>query len=87
MSWSIQFIGKPENVVKALNEQSVKFNNQSRVEYDSALPHMVALVKENFGPDDIVLKIIASGHGMANAKEQIDRYFTISIERIYGVIV
>lgn len=87
MSWSITFIGKPENVANALEEQSAKLSDQSKVEYDIALPHMVALVKENFGDDSPVIKITGNGHGYSVNGEQRQRQCVVSIERIYGTLV
>jgi hypothetical protein len=87
MSWSITFIGKPENVTKALEAESEKLSGQSRIEYDSALPHLVSLVKENFGDNTPVVKIAANGHGYAVNDEQKSRQLSASIELIYGTVV
>jgi hypothetical protein len=84
MSWSVQFIGKPEKVVEALNAQSEKMSGESKVEYDSALPNLVGLVKENFGYDYLV-NLIASGHGQTGEKPC--RQLTAKVELIYGVLV
>ena len=84
MSWSVQFIGKPEKVSEALQAQSEKMSGESKVEYDSALPHLVALVNENFGYDYPV-KLLASGHGQTGEKP--NRQLTASIELIYGLLV
>lgn len=86
MSWSICFIGKPENVAKALYDQSAKMEGQSKIEYDSALPHMVALVNETFG-NEYLTKINANGHGYAVGDEQKNRQLAISIELIYNNLV
>lgn len=86
MSWSVIFIGKPGNVSKALNENSEKLSGQSKIEYDSALPHMDALVKENFNAKEEhtpVVKITASGHGQKDSYG----YFTCSIETLSGILV
>lgn len=87
MSWSIILIGSPENVSKALTEQSDKMEGQSKKEYDSALPHMVGLVNENFGSDNPIVKITAAGHGYLADGEQKQRNCTVSVERIYGMLV
>lgn len=88
MSWSITFIGKPENVANALEQYSEKLSGQSKIEYDSALPHFIALTKENFGSIPQVLKITASGHGQAGSDgEQIQRQCIVSIELFYGTLV
>jgi hypothetical protein len=87
MSWSITFIGKPENIALALEEESTKLDGQSKLEYDSALPHLVALVKENFGNDKPIVKVAANGYGYAVGDEQKERYLAVSVERIYGTLV
>lgn len=65
MSWSVTFIGKTDNIVKALEEQSTKFEGQSKTEFDAALPHLIGLVKQNYviNGDSPVLHLTASGHG------------------------
>lgn len=83
MSWSICIIGKPENVAIALEKESEKLSGQSKVEFDAALPHFVALVKENFGENPPMMKITANGHGHGDHY----RNCTVSIELIYGTIV
>jgi hypothetical protein len=84
MSWSIQFIGKPEKVIEALNANSEKMSGESKAEFDSALPHLVGLVNENFGYDYLV-NLTASGHGQTGEKPS--RQLTAKVELIYGVIV
>ena len=86
MSWSIALIGKPKNVANALEEHSTKMEGQSKLEYDAALAHMVALVKENFGADPIV-EIAASGHGYTANGEQHQRQLVVNIKRIYVTLV
>jgi len=85
MSWSVNFIGKPEKVSEALMAQSAQMNGDSKVEYDAALPHLVALVNENFGNDSPV-KLAASGHGTAGGTNP-NRYLTVTCEPIYGLLV
>jgi len=87
MSWSISFIGAPEKIVTALQENSEKLSGQSKIEYDSALSSLVGLVKENFGGANQLLKINASGHGFANSVEQLTRQCTVSIEVFYSTLL
>lgn len=90
MSWSVNIIGHPENIASALTVESEKQEGQSKVEFDAALPHMVALVKENFNPAGLpppVVKLTANGHGYANADGQQQRYFAASIEVVYATLV
>lgn len=87
MSWSVKFIGTAENVSKALTAQSEKFQNQAKVEYDAAYPHIVALVNENFGTNIPLIKLAASGCGYSVDGEHKERELIVSIERIYGELV
>lgn len=90
MSWSIQLIGKPANVSAALTANSAKLDGQSKVEFDSALPHLVALANENFESDEQytpLIRLEANGHGTSQGGEQKNRTFKCSIERIYGILV
>ena len=87
MSWSVTFIGYPENVVTALEKESEKLTGQSKVEYDSALPHLTGIVKENFGGVAPLMKISANGHGYADSEGQKQRTLQCSIEQIYGIVV
>ena len=48
MSWSISFIGKPENVEKSQEANSEKLSGASKEEYDDAKPHLIAIVNQNF---------------------------------------
>jgi hypothetical protein len=84
MSWSIGFIGKPEKVIEALEAESGKMSGESKVEYDEALPHLIVLVKQNFGTNYPV-KITASGHGQTGEKPH--RQLTASIELVYNLLV
>jgi hypothetical protein len=70
MSWSLTLIGKTDNIVKALKEQSDKLSGGSKVEFDAALPHLVGLVEQNFNAtDNPVMQIQASGHGHDNYRQ------------------
>lgn len=87
MSWSVLFIGEPEKVVKALNENSDKLSGYSKTEYDNALPHMVALVQQNFGNINQLVKIVASGHGYIENGVPKQSTLTCEVSQIYGVLV
>lgn len=65
MSWSVQYLGTPENINKAIDEQGTKLEGKSKEEFDEALPHIKALVSMNIqkeSPYSLPLKVIASGH-------------------------
>ena len=85
MSWSVAFIGKPEKVVEALQKKSETLTGESKKEFDSALPHLVGLVNENFGTPYLV-NLSASGHGTVYT-DRSDRQLTASIELVYGLLV
>ncbi len=83
MSWSINLIGKTENLTKALNEQSEKLAGMSKTEFDAVLPHLVALVEQNFnGTDSPVMQLQASGHGHDNY-----RNCTVTLSFLGGQLV
>jgi hypothetical protein len=87
MSWSVGFIGKPEKVVEALQSHSEKLNGESKVEYDSALPHLIGVVNENFG-HDYPIKLTASGHGTNyGGTRPNERQLLVSLEFVCGLLV
>ena len=88
MSWSISFIGKPENVALAIEAESATMSGDSKLEYDDAMPHLAALVRQNFAKEGSLgsagtVKIIASGHGSTNGNEQISRQINVVIDHNY----
>ena len=95
MSWSISFLGRPEQVAQAIESYSDKLDGQSKVEYDDAKLHLAALVRQNFG--DVLgismLRIDASGYGQAKQVNegqplrQVQRYLTLKIENLYATVV
>ncbi len=87
MSWSVTFFGKPEKVAEALEAYSEKLSDYSKEEYDKALPHMVALVKQNFGQEQQLIKFSGSGHGTKTNGVSTQSYFVMSIEAAYGLLV
>lgn len=90
MSWSIGLIGTAPKVVQALKEQSEKFDGQTKIEYDDALPHLIGIVEQNFessGNSEVLVKVTANGHGYAVGGEQKQRYLAVNIERFYGQII
>ena len=76
MSWSVNVIGKSEEVIKELDAYSVRLQGpgaeQSKLEYDEALPHLKALVLQNFGFDRTI-ELSAHGSGWAEGGEQKNR--------------
>ncbi len=87
MSWNVLFIGTPENVVKALRENTEKLSGYSKTEYETALPSMVHLVSQNFGNPQQLVKVVANGHGWAENGFPKNGTLTVEVSQIYGVIV
>jgi hypothetical protein len=87
MSWSVSVIGKPANVCAELGKQSEALNGQSKIEFDAALPHLLALVKENFGSIEPTIHLRASGHGSAQEGKQVQRTCSVSIEPTWTKLV
>lgn len=87
MSWSIGFIGSPENISKALNENSGKLTGNSKQEYDNALPHIEALVNQNRNKTyGVVLQVTASGHGYKDVDQDYNNVM-INIQTLGGQLV
>jgi hypothetical protein len=92
MSWSVSFIGKPENVVVALEQERHRMDGQSKVEYEAAWQSLATLVRENFGSQEEgypepVVKLEASGHGYSRDGEQLQRGLTVKLEPCYTKLV
>lgn len=85
MSWSITLIGTSENIAKALDERSPKLDAQSKLEFDDALPHMKALLLQNFGHTlPKIMKLSAGGSGYVADGVQRQRSFYVNIEQVNG---
>jgi hypothetical protein len=79
MSWSVVTSGTAEEVVNHLEEQSNILTDQSKEEFDSALPHIIALVKENI-PGTVNLN--AYGHGSKDSEgNYVERNCSVKITR------
>lgn len=89
MSWSFRVMGKPDAVVRALEEESGKLTGQSKIEFDEALPHLIGLVKQNFNQQGSIptIKIDANGSGSSKDGVQFCRSCTARIESEFIRIV
>ena len=89
MSWSINpIIGKPEKVVEALEKEPSKFSDpQSKKELEDVLPHIVGIVKQNFGDENKLVKVSASGHGYSKDGVDVNRSCIVTVEAFYATIV
>jgi hypothetical protein len=75
MSYSISLLGTPENICKALDEQSLTLTGQSKAEFDEALPHLKGLVSQNSGTNkDVAYSLNASGHGYVSTSQPEQSY-------------
>jgi hypothetical protein len=83
MSWSVSMLGRPEKVAAALEEHAGTLSGQSKVEYEAAAPHLVALVKQNFAPTDIVVKLEAAGSGYTEGGVEKNRSLSVKLEYSY----
>lgn len=89
MSWSVSLIGNPDNIVKALEEESVRLEGTGncKTEFDAALPNLIGLVKQNYGnPNAPFLKLVANGHGWASGELSYGSCY-VSIEQLLGKLV
>lgn len=84
MSWSIQVVGKPENVTKALEAHAERLTGQSRQEYDEALPALKTLVAGNVGP--VAVSVNASGHASFEAGLKTHSAINAEIKQLYGFV-
>ena len=92
MSWNVEIIGKPVDVVVELQAQSARETGQCKVEFDAALPHMIGLVKQNFVDPSgryylPLIRLYASGSGICESDKQVQRNCTVKVEPFYGKLV
>lgn len=92
MSWSISLIGKPANIIAALDGAADQFTGQSRLEFEAALPALKALAAENFADEDHgfvlpTLRLDASGSGSAVEGAQLHRSLIVKLEPFYARLV
>lgn len=87
MSYSVSFVGSADKVVDLLTDYSNKTSGQSKIEYDSALPHILAIVKLNspgITESIAAVKVSAYGHSTTNGEEVVSSSCSVTVERIYG---
>lgn len=92
MSWSVQLIGSPENIVTALDEESGKLQDESKAEFDAVLPALKILAENNYsikeeGFVQPLLKLDASGHGYVRDGKRVSCTALVKLESLYGRIV
>lgn len=88
MSWNVSIIGQPEAVVAELDRESERQSGQCKVEFDSAKPHLVGLVKENFSKNassqPLIVHLEASGSGYESGGTQVSRSCLVSLKSLYA---
>lgn len=87
MSWSFSAIGTPEKIAAALDEESGKLSGQSKVEFDDAMPHLQALLRQNFvaegsGYTPPLVEFSASGSGSALTPRDPDGGLTGEVKQL-----
>lgn len=94
MSWSMSFIGKPDALADAVDKFSEKCTGESRVEFDLAKAHLVALIRQNFaqaGQQPPTIKLTASGSGYCRTSggrtERLSRSCCVDLEANYATLV
>lgn len=81
MSWSKSLIGKPENIIKALKEESLRLKDASKEEFDKALPSMIALLELNYNDMGTPnLRFMANGHA---SEGPLSKYSSMNIKIEY----
>jgi hypothetical protein len=88
MSWNVDKTGTVKEVVAELNETSTRLSGQSKVEFDAALPHLIAATEQNFAKDqngdavDVRIHLSAYGHGYAVGDDQRQRSLQIHLNTL-----
>lgn len=95
MSWSVNIVGPAEKVVEELLAHRESLDGQSLKEYESALPHLCGIVAQNYakksavesGYASPVVRVTASGSGVARDGEVIYSTCSVNVENYYGKVV
>lgn len=92
MSWTVSMIGRPAKVAEALDAHSETMTGQSRTEYDAALPHLKALVLENFshsvgGGAEPCVRLEASGYRNAIDTAQTQLACSVKLDTFYATLL
>lgn len=90
MSWSVNVIGRPEAVVKKLDEMETTMSGQSLAEYQEAKPHLQGLVsqivttREGWGA---LVQVEANGHASFQDGKKTSGNVQVKIGPFYGLLV
>jgi hypothetical protein len=83
MSWNIELIGKPDKINERLQRYSESLRDQSKAEFDEAMPHLQALISQAVG-ENLLIKLKASGHASFSGGEKTYGQVSVAIDPIYG---
>jgi len=84
MSWSLSVIGTPDAVKRALADYSESLRDQSKSEFDEALPALEALVGANVGGQAV--KLVAAGHATFEGDQKTSGNCSVVVEPFYGKV-
>lgn len=90
MSWSIRLVGKPNAIIDALEAESNRLTDQSKIEFDSVKEPLKLIVAQNYsrpGSENPTLDLTASGHGFSENGNQIERQVQVKLEATWAKIV
>ncbi len=76
MSFSVSYIGKPDAIKRALDQDSARLTAESKAEFDAVKPALDTLLDQQVGPGAIQL----SAYGHANLTNGVKTYGTCSVE-------
>jgi hypothetical protein len=76
MSFSVTFIGKPDAIKRKLAEESARFTDQSKIEFDALKPALDTILDQQVSNG--VVHLTASGH--ATFKDGVKTYGNCSVE-------
>lgn len=86
MSWSVNYVGRPEAVAEALVKHADSLLGDSQAEYEAVVNNLVALVGQNKGNKNQLIEINAAGYSYVANGEQVSN-LSLVIRPIAGIPV
>ena len=90
MSWGFKIVGKPEQVAAEL-ESLGEGKQKTSKSFRDAMPHLVALLKENFsvmpGQPEVFVSLDISHSGYTVDDRVLEGTLNVELKRIYGKVV
>lgn len=83
MSWSYSGVGKVEELCRSIDTNAAQQSGQCKIEMDAAVPHLKALLNQNFDKNnpELIMEITAYGSGWCKDGEQVERSCSVTIKR------